>query len=114
MTKPSAILVCPQVALRMLPAAEREVVSRFLFDNIRGLDEKHDKRWRRLWGRFWKADPGEVFHLEIVVDRSGPFHRRHMAMEQALFDRQERWRRLDDMRWWLKTCLLYTSPSPRD
>lgn len=103
MTKAAAILICPQIALRNVPPADRDAVRRFLFDNIRGLDEKHDKRWRRLWGRIWKADAGEVMHLEVVVDRSGPFHRRHMAMEQALFDRQERWRKLDDMRWWLKT-----------
>lgn len=103
MTKPAAILICPQVALNNLPEPERSVVRRFLFDNIRGLDEQHDKRWRRFWGRIWNADAGEVTHLQVVVDRSGPFHRRHMAMEQALFDRQERWRRLEDMRWWLKT-----------
>lgn len=103
MTKPAAILIAPKVALRQLPAAEREIVSRFLFNNIRGLDEKHNTRWRRFWGRIWEADAGEVMHLEVVVDRSGPFHRRHMAMEQALFDRQDQWLTLDELRWWLKT-----------
>lgn len=103
MTKPAAILICPQIALRTLPENERNIVSRFLFDNIRGLDEKHNARWRRMWSRIWQADAGEVTHLEVVVDRSGPYHRRHMAMEQALFDRQERWLMLDDFRWWLKT-----------
>ncbi|MFZ2306825.1 MAG: hypothetical protein WAW73_20315 [Rhodoferax sp.] len=103
MTKPAAILICPQVALNNLPEQERAIVRRFLFDNIRGLDEQHDKRWRRFWGRIWNSDAGEVTHLEVVVDRSGPFHRRHMSMEQALFDRQDQFRKLKDMRWWLKS-----------
>jgi hypothetical protein len=103
MTKPAAILISPRIALQNLPEPERSVVRRFLFDNIRGLNEQHDKRWRRFWGRIWNADAGEVTHLQVVVDRSGPFHRRHMAIEQTLFDRQERWRKPEDMRWWLKT-----------
>lgn len=103
MTKPAAILICPQVELTKLPEHERAIVRRFLFDNIRGLDEQHDKRWRRFWGRIWNAGAGEVTHLEVVVDRSGPFHRRHMAMEQTLFDRQDQFRKLKDMRWWLKS-----------
>lgn len=103
MTKPAAMLVCPMVPLRQIPDSEKDVIRRFLFDNIRGLDAQHDKRWRRFWGRIWNADAGEVTHLEVIVDRSGPFHRRHMAMEQSLFDRQERWRKVEDMRWWLKT-----------
>mgnify|MGYP006921316025 CR=1 FL=1 len=103
MTKPAAILICPQVELTKLPEHERAIVRRFLFDNIRGLDEQHDKRWRRFWGRIWNADAGEVTHLEVVVDRSGPFHRLHMGMEQRLFDRQDQWLTLEELRWWLKT-----------
>lgn len=46
MAKAAAILIAPMVALRALPEQDRAVVRRFLFDLIRGLDAKHDKRWR--------------------------------------------------------------------
>lgn len=103
MTKPSTILVCPVVPLRQIPPAEQEIVSRFLFQNIRGLDARHDKRWRRLWARLWGADAGEILHLQTVVDRSGPYHRRHMKWEQNLFERQDRYINQDHFRNWLKT-----------
>lgn len=103
MTKPSAILITPVVALRTVPEADRQAVRRFLFQLIRGLDEKHDRRWRRLWSRLWGAEAGEVVHLETVVDRSGPYHRHHMGLEQRLFDSQERWGKLEHLRNWLKT-----------
>lgn len=103
MSKPSPILVAPVVALRYLPAAERAVVSRFLFEHIRGLDRQMDRRWRRLWERVWKAEPGEVLQLENVVERCGPFHRMHMATEQLLFDAQDRFDNFKVFRDWLKT-----------
>ena len=67
------------------------------------MEEHHYKRWKRFWGRFWNAEPGEVFHLLDMVDRSGPFHRMHMAMEQSLFDRQDRFTNPEMFRLWLKT-----------
>lgn len=103
MTKSSAILVAPVVPLHTLPPAERDILSRVLFQCIRGLDAKHDKRWRRMWSRFFRADAGEVQQIQTVVDRSGPYHRMHMAMEQALFNSQERWANMDRFRDWLKT-----------
>lgn len=102
-TKPSTILVNPVTELNRLPLAERQIVSRFLFDCVRGLDAQHDKRWRRLWNRMWRAAPGEVFHLELLQDRCGPFHRMHMGMEQRLFEAQERFTHFERFRDWLKT-----------
>ena len=103
MTKPSAIMLCKQHPIEKMPEHELAIVRRFLFDGIRGLDEKHDKRWRRLWSRMIRSEVGEVFHLENIVDRSGPYHRMHMGMEQRLFDRQDQWATLDSLRDWLKT-----------
>lgn len=103
MTKASPILITKIHPLDHMPEAEKAVVRRFLFDCLRGLDEKHHRRWMRLWGRFWKAEPGEVFQLLNLVDRCGPYHRMHMSMEQALFDRQDRFTNQEMFRLWLKT-----------
>lgn len=102
MSKPSAIMIAKHHPIERMPEHELAIVRRFLFDGIRGLDEKHDKRWRRLWSRIIKSEVGEVFHLQNVVDRSGPYHRMHMGLEQRLFDRQERWAKLEHLRAWLK------------
>lgn len=103
MTKPSAILITKTFAVENLPESEKAIVRKVLLEGFRGLDEKHDKRWRRHLARLFKAEVGEVFHFEDIVDRSGPFHRMHMALEQNLFDRQDRWATLASLRDWLKT-----------
>lgn len=103
MTKPAAILITKRYPIERMPEQDLAAVRRFLFDGIQGLDEQHDKRWRRLWGRILKGAVGEVVHLQIVVGRSGAFHRMHMALEQRLFDRQDQWATLGSLRDWLKT-----------
>ena len=103
MTRATSIMITPMVALRTVPPADRDAVRRFLFQNIRGLNTKHDKRWRRFWGRLWGAEAGEVFHIQLIIDRSGPFHRFHMKFEQILFDNQDRYVNQDHFRNWLKT-----------
>jgi|GEM_PF-261934 len=103
MTKPSAILIMKAQPLEAWNERDLSVVRRFIFDGIRGLNAQHEARWRRFWGRIWKAEPGQVFQLDNVVERSGPFHRMHMGMEQRLFESQERWGQLEPFRNWLKT-----------
>lgn len=107
MTKPSAIMIAKMQRIEDMPEQERAVVRKFLFGGIQGLNEQHEKRWRRFWNRIIKGEVGEVFDLEIKVARSGKFHRRHMAIEQMLFDRQERWARIEAMRLWLKTGAMW-------
>jgi hypothetical protein len=102
MTKPAAMLVCPTVPLRQIPQAERDIIRRFLFDHVRGLDRQSDARWRRLWGSLWAAEPGEGFQIAVFEERSGPFHRRHRAILEALFASQERFRHIDKLHDWLK------------
>lgn len=102
MTKPSTILVCPVVALRQIPDAEKDVIRRFLFDHVRGLDKESEGRWRRLWGRFFAAEPGEGFQLAVTEERVGPFHRRHRAILEALFASQERFSNIKALHAWLK------------
>lgn len=84
--KASAVMVTPVVPLRDLPPAELEVVSRFLFRHMRGLNAEHSRRWRRMWGR---VAQGEVLQVYPVVDRSLAYHRRHMAIEGRIFEHQD-------------------------
>jgi len=103
MTKASPILITKRASIAAMPEHQRATVRHVLMDAIGGLDRTHDGRWRRFLNRLLRAEPGEVFQLESVVQRSGVFHRRHMALEQNLFDHQERWLSLTAMRDWLKT-----------
>lgn len=102
MTKPSAILVCPVVALRQLPPAERDIVSRFLFQHIRGMDAQNDKRWRRFWSQVWQADAGVGFQLLSMEERGGPFHRLHRVILDKLFQNQDAFSNIDRLHDFLK------------
>lgn len=115
MTKASPILITKRASLAMLPEQQRATLRHVLMDAIGGLDRTHDGRWRRFMNRLLRAEPGEVFQLNSVVQRSGVFHRRHMALEQNLFDHQERWLTLTSMRDWLKTGAGWVDwhPSPK-
>jgi hypothetical protein len=112
MTKPSTILVCPVVPLRQLPPAEREIVSRFLFQNIRGMDTKNDKRWRRFWSQLWQAEAGEGFQILSMEERGGPFHRRHRAILERLFQSQDRFGNIEKLHDWLKVGAAFVTWEP--
>lgn len=86
-----------------LPEKEAlEIVSRFLFVCFRGFGKQDDARWRRLWKRLINLEPGEMMVIETVFPRSGPYHRRHMAIEQQVFDAQDRFHNFEQFRYWLK------------
>lgn len=112
MTKPAAILICPTVALRMIPDTERDVIRRFLFDHLRGMSAQDDKRWRRMWGGLWKAEPGEGLQLYVEEERSGKFHRRHRVILEKLFASQERYRHIDKLHDWLKVGAGFVTWAP--
>lgn len=101
-TKAASILICPMVPLRQLPPGEQDVLRRFFCDHVRGMDAKHDKRWRRFIAQLWRAEPGEGFQLYREEERSGPFHRRHRVILERLFQAQERYRLIDPLHDWLK------------
>lgn len=98
--KLSAIMVSPTIPLADLPRQERETLSRVLFQCFQGLDEAHNRRWRRLWRRIFE---GASLHFYPVVERSGAYHRRHMAIEGAIFDHQDGFYSREAFRQWLKT-----------
>lgn len=112
MTKPASIMLVKHHPLDGFSEFERSIIRRFLFDCFRGLDEQNEGRWRRWWSRLWRAEPGQVFQLDNVVERSGEFHKRHMAIEQRLFDSQDAFLNLPALRAWLKTGAAFVTWEP--
>lgn len=87
-----------------VPPAESmlEQVRRFLFGLFDGWSSTDKKGWRKIWKRLMDLEPGEFAVIEFVIPRSSPYHRRHMAIEAAVFDAQERFTDFDMFRDWLK------------
>lgn len=86
-----------------IPHADREAAKRVLFGLIDGLSPAHRKSWRRLWN--WlltKAEPGEFVELRTHRERIGWFHRKHMALEQSVFEHQDKFETFESFRTWLK------------
>lgn len=102
MTKPASIMLVKRHPLDGFSEFERSIIRRFLFDCFEGADAQNEGRWRRWWSRLWKAEPGEVFQWDNIVERSRPFHAMHAAMEQRLFNAQDAFMHLPALRSWLK------------
>ncbi len=79
-----------------------EAVRTFLFGAVDGASKDDKRAWRRFWKRITSMDPGEMALVEMVFPRSGPFHRRHMKIEQDVFNAQERFEDFEQFRYWLK------------
>lgn len=69
---------------------ERNIARRVIFGMVDGVGAADKRTWRRIWNFFFKAGAGEFIEFLTRRPRSGPFHRRHMLIEQRLFDAQER------------------------
>lgn len=81
---------------------DMEAAGQFLFGAIDGFTREDRRAWRSFWKRVKNMEPGELARIEAVMPRSGPYHRRHMAIEQAVFDGQERFANFEQFRYWLK------------
>ena len=77
-------------------------VRNFLFGLFRGWSRTDDRGWRKIWKRLSSLEPGEFAIIEFVIPRSSPYHRRHMAIEAAVFNGQERFDDFEQFRVWLK------------
>jgi len=84
------------------PEAQLTFVRKFLFECFEGFTEDDNKKWRRFWTALAKKEPGEMALIEMVFPRSGPFHKRHMKIEQVVFDAQERFTDFDMFLDWMK------------
>ncbi len=76
--------------------------SAFLFKALDGYGKDDRTSWRRFWKRILNMKPGDLVEVEMVFPRSGPFHRRHFAIEQSVFDAQEVFTDYEQFRQWLK------------
>lgn len=85
-----------------IPEQDREAARRVLFGAVDGLGERGKKQWRRFVNGLFKLEPGEMVEIRTHKDRSGPFHRRHMAIETRVFEAQERFEHFEQFRNWLK------------
>jgi hypothetical protein len=83
-------------------AAEREAATKVLEKGLRGIDDKHHKRWRTFLRRVFSLEDGEIAEIATRIPRSGSFHRFHMAVEQAVFNGQEKFEHFEQFRNWLK------------
>lgn len=86
---------------KMLPAAMDQVKD-FLFGALDGFNRDDKRAWRRIWKRIKGMEVGEMLAVEMHMPRSGPYHKRHMKIEQSVFDAQERFQDFEQFRYWLK------------
>lgn len=82
--------------------AALDTVRSFLFGLFKGATDTDDKRWNRFWRMATGKEPGEMFDLETVFPRYTPFHKRHMKIEQDVFNSQDRFKDFEQFRNWLK------------
>ena len=81
----------PEITLVRQEAApiapqDAEAARRVIFGVVDGLGKKGRKQWRRLWNRIMGLEPGEMMEITTIQPRLGWFHRKHMALEQAVFE----------------------------
>jgi hypothetical protein len=96
--------------------ADADAARRVLFGIVDGLGEMGKKQWRRFISGLMRLEPGEMVEIKTRKSRSGPFHRRHMAIEQRIFDAQERFEQFDPgFRDWLKVGAGFVTwyPGPK-
>lgn len=85
-----------------IPDADRDAVRRVMFGLVDGLGDVGRKQWRRFVNGLISLEPGEMVFIVTHKARSGPFHRRHMAIETAVFEAQEKFTNFEQFRNWLK------------
>ena len=85
-----------------IPQADADAARRVLFGIVDGLGERSRKQWRRFFNSLMSMEPGEMTEIKTHKARSGPFHRRHMVIETAFFEAQERFEHFDQFRNWIK------------
>jgi len=81
---------------------DRAAARRVIFGVVDGLGERGRRQWRRLWNRIFKLEPGEAMEIVTRQERLGWYHRKHMTLEQRVFEAQETFENFRLFRAWLK------------
>lgn len=89
---------------KAMPVLDRvlDAIRDFLFGVVDGFTNDDKRAWRRLWKRIKAMEAGEMLRIDVVQPRLGWYHRKHMALEQQVFDSQERFANFEQFRIWLK------------
>lgn len=85
-----------------ITGSDREAARRVIFGIVDGLGDTGRKQWRRFWNSLFRMEAGEMVSIKTNKPRSGPFHRRHMVIETAFFEAQEKFQSFEQFRNWLK------------
>lgn len=85
-----------------IPEPARAAAREVLFGLIDGLGEGGKKQWRRFFNRLMRLEPGEMVEIRTHQERIGWYHRKHMALEQRVFESQEKFENFEQFRNWLK------------
>lgn len=97
----TSITISKQVN-RGLNEQQRQVLGAVLFDLLDGVTEADKQEWRAVWRAIMQSTPNEVFRFKFWICRDGVFHRRHMKLESAVFESQERFTNFERFRDFLK------------
>lgn len=98
-----------------IPEADAATARGVIFGIVDGLGDKGRKQWRRWWSAVMRLEPGEMIDISTNQMRLGWYHRKHMALEQAVFEAQERFDDFEQFRIWLKVGAGHViwTPGPR-
>ena len=81
---------------------DADAARRVLFGLVDGLGDRGRKQWRRFVAGLMRLEPGEMVEIRTNRERMGWYHRKHMAMESAVFEAQEKFEEFETFRTWLK------------
>jgi hypothetical protein len=98
-----------------IPEAAKLAAREVLFGLIDGLGERGKKQWRRFFNSLMRLEPGEMVEIRTHQERIGWYHRKHMALEQRVFESQEKFETFEQFRVWLKVGSGYVDwlPGPK-
>ncbi len=97
----SEIVLVRQHQQEITPA-DAEAARRVLFGLVDGLGDHGKKQWRRFFNMLKRLEPGEMVSIVTHKERLGWFHKKHMKLEQRLFEAQEKFDEFEGFRTWLK------------
>lgn len=96
------ITLCRQPGQASPSDDDKAAARRVLFGFVDGLGETNKKAWRRFVNGLLRLEPGEIVDIITHRERIGWYHRKHFAMEAAVFDAQERFEHYEQWRAWVK------------